>query len=93
MPSAAVRRAETGGDEPPPPVLGVNNPPPAIGAALSLTPPPAEICDYVKIEYGGGVTPIAGGFATFNPVEIIQADVRISNSQFLHNDDGVDNNR
>ncbi len=46
--------------------------------------------DYVEVRYGGGLAPIEGGNAAFNPVEIIQADVRISNSEFEDNADGRD---
>lgn len=46
--------------------------------------------DYIELRYGGGTSPIEGGNAGFNPIEIIQADVRIANSQFDNNDDGID---
>jgi len=41
--------------------------------------------DRARIFYGGGITPIEGSFATFNPVEIHQADVRIAKSVFQFN--------
>ena len=41
------------------------------------------------IAYAGGTTPIEGDFASFNPVEIVQADVRIANSTFVQNAAGV----
>ncbi|TWT49074.1 hypothetical protein Pla22_42660 [Rubripirellula amarantea] len=44
--------------------------------------------DYVEVRYGGSTTPIAGGFASSNAVEILQADVRIAHSVFRDNADG-----
>ncbi|MGQ0635934.1 MAG: matrixin family metalloprotease [Planctomycetaceae bacterium] len=44
--------------------------------------------DHATIQFAGGTTPIAGGFANFNAVEIQQADVRITNSLFRNNADG-----
>ncbi len=37
--------------------------------------------DQTRIAYAGGLTRIEGGFASFNPIEIHQADVRIANSR------------
>ena len=84
----AVNLAETSGDEPPPPVLGQQ---PAAGdwGGLVFDSASSGNLDYVKVRYAGGLTPIAGGFASFNPVEIYQADVRISNSKFELNESGV----
>lgn len=77
--------------------LDANEPEP-----IGLTPTPGDWAgfvfnaassgnfDYVEVRYGGGLAPIAGGFAAFNPVEIIQSDVRISNSEFEDNADGRD---
>ncbi len=45
--------------------------------------------DRARIFYAGGETPIEGDFATFNPVEVHQADVRIAKSVFQFNDDGT----
>lgn len=41
-----------------------------------------------RISYGGGSTPIEGGFDNFNAIEIQQADVRIVNSVLQFNADG-----
>ena len=41
--------------------------------------------DYDRLSYGGGTTRIEGGFASFNVLEIHQADARISNSRFENN--------
>ena len=41
--------------------------------------------DYVQVFYAGGTTAIEGGFATFAPVEIRQATVRIADSLFQYN--------
>ena len=44
--------------------------------------------DHVLLTYAGGLTPIEGGFDRFNPIEIHQGIVRITNSTFQNNDDG-----
>jgi hypothetical protein len=44
--------------------------------------------DYARVNFGGGTTVVDGGFASFNAVEIHQADARISNSRFERNADG-----
>ncbi len=44
--------------------------------------------DNVIVQYAGGTSGISGGSASFNPVEILQADVRIANSLFANNADG-----
>ncbi|GAA4448800.1 tandem-95 repeat protein [Novipirellula rosea] len=44
--------------------------------------------DFVEIAYGGGTTPIEGGFTEFNAVEILQSDVRIANSTLRRNASG-----
>jgi hypothetical protein len=41
--------------------------------------------DYAVVAYGGGTTTIEGGFASFNPLEIRQAHVRVANSRFENN--------
>lgn len=46
--------------------------------------------DHATITFAGGNTPIEGGFAIFNPVEIRQADVRIANSIIERSADGFD---
>ncbi|MEM9825823.1 MAG: peptidase, partial [Planctomycetota bacterium] len=48
--------------------------------------------DFVEQRYAGGVGSIEGGLADFNPLEILQADVRVTNSVFQFNADGVDPN-
>ncbi len=87
----AVATAETAGDEPPPLVLG-QQPEAGDWGGLVFGPDSSGNLDYVKVRYAGGETPIEGGTATFNPVEIYQADVRISNSQFEFNESGVNSN-
>ncbi|MEL7265815.1 MAG: peptidase, partial [Planctomycetota bacterium] len=44
--------------------------------------------DHVTLAGGGGTTRIEGGFASFNVLEVHQADVRIANSTFEQNADG-----
>ncbi|MFN0053608.1 MAG: nidogen-like domain-containing protein, partial [Planctomycetales bacterium] len=45
--------------------------------------------DQARITFAGGTTPIAGGFTQFNPVEIQQAHVRVANTLFQNNSDGI----
>ena len=45
--------------------------------------------DHVHVAFGGGVTNFAGGFSSFNAVEIQQATARITNSEFESNASGV----
>ncbi|MSR56893.1 MAG: hypothetical protein EXS05_04385 [Planctomycetaceae bacterium] len=45
--------------------------------------------DRARILFAGGTTPIAGGFTQFNPIEIQQAQVRVTNTLFQNNADGV----
>ena len=51
------------------------------GSSISL--------DYATIAYAGGVTKLEGTFKAFNPIEIQQADARITNSTFEFNEDGI----
>ena len=46
--------------------------------------------DQVRLAYAGGLTRIEGGFASFNPIEIHQADVRIANSRITDSGSGVE---
>jgi len=45
--------------------------------------------DNARIAFGGGVTAIEGGFDSFNPIEIIQAQVRVTNSVIENNANGL----
>ena len=45
--------------------------------------------DHTFVSYGGGTVPIEGAFDQFNTVEIHQADVRVTNSVFANNADGL----
>lgn len=51
---------------------------------------PASIgsVDQVGVFYGGGVSPVSGGFEDFNAIEIHQAEVRIANSLLQFNASG-----
>ena len=51
------------------------------GSTLSL--------DHVTVAYAGGVTKLEGTFKAFNPIELQQADGRITNSTFEFNQDGI----
>ncbi len=46
--------------------------------------------DYARISGAGGVTRIEGGFASFNAIEVHQADFRMSNSRLEMNGLGTD---
>ena len=46
--------------------------------------------DYDRISYGGGTTRVEGGFASFNAIEVHQADFRMSNSRVENNAAGVE---
>ncbi len=46
--------------------------------------------DYARVLYGGGTTRIDGGFASFNAIEVHQAEFRIANSTVENSDDGVE---
>ena len=46
--------------------------------------------DYVRLSYGGGTTRIEGGFASFNAIEVHQAEFRIAHSRLENNDSGVE---
>ncbi len=48
--------------------------------------------DYALITYAGGVTPLPGGFAGFNALEIYQSDARVTNTRFESNGDGSGGN-
>ncbi|MEC8555201.1 MAG: Ig-like domain-containing protein [Planctomycetota bacterium] len=45
--------------------------------------------DLTTFAYAGGVTRIEGTFKAFNPIEIQQAEARITNSHFEFNEDGI----
>ena len=47
--------------------------------------------DFATIAYGGGESATSGQLSFFNPVEILQADVRVAHSTFENNESG-DNN-
>ncbi|PHS17010.1 MAG: hypothetical protein COA78_03460 [Blastopirellula sp.] len=44
--------------------------------------------DHIMVSYAGGESRIEGGSAHFNPLEIHQADVRLTHSLFEYNEDG-----
>ncbi|MBU6174152.1 MAG: hypothetical protein KGQ60_10125, partial [Planctomycetes bacterium] len=46
--------------------------------------------DNVRLAYAGGTTRIEGGFASFNPIEVHQADFRMANSRVELSGDGVE---
>ena len=46
--------------------------------------------DYNRLSYAGGTTRIEGGFASFNAIEVHQADFRLANSRIENNAAGVE---
>ncbi|WP_040768554.1 pre-peptidase C-terminal domain-containing protein, partial [Novipirellula maiorica] len=48
----------------------------------------AASIDHAVIAGAGGISRIPGGFASFNAIEVHQADLRLANSRFEMNDDG-----
>lgn len=58
-------------------------------AGLFFGPTSKASIDRVLVTFAGGNTAIEGGFDKFNPVEILQADVRITNSTFERNAGGL----
>jgi GEVED domain/Dockerin type I domain/Bacterial pre-peptidase C-terminal domain len=46
--------------------------------------------DYDRLSYGGGTTRIEGGFASFNAIEVHQADFRMSNSRLENSASGIE---
>jgi hypothetical protein len=46
--------------------------------------------DNVRLAYAGGTTRIEGGFASFNPIEVHQADFRMASSRIELSGDGVE---
>jgi hypothetical protein len=48
--------------------------------------------DFAEVRFGGGTSPVEGGFTEFNALEILQADVRVANSTFTRNADGFSSN-
>ena len=46
--------------------------------------------DNVRIAYAGGTTRSEGGFASFNPIEVHQADFRLANSRIEYSLDGTE---
>ncbi len=48
--------------------------------------------DYALITFGGGITPLPGGFAGFNALELDQANARIANTRFESNASGSGGN-
>jgi len=47
--------------------------------------------DHSILLFGGGLSAIEGGDATFGAIEIHQANIRVANSLLQFNDDGADN--
>ena len=65
-----------------------NGPAPGDWGGLYFGPTSTASIDHALIAHGGGTTTIEGDFARFNPIEIHQARVRITNSVIDDNADG-----
>ncbi|MGB7329054.1 MAG: tandem-95 repeat protein [Rubripirellula sp.] len=64
------------------------NPTPGDWAGLVFRQGSTASIDYATISFAGGDSATSGNLAFFNPVEILQADVRIAHSTFSNNADG-----
>ena len=64
---------------------GAGTPQPGGWAGLVFRQGSSASLDHTIVRYAGGGSSVSGGFATFNPVEILQADVRVANSIFSDN--------
>ena len=65
-----------------------NQPRPGDWAGIIVNHTGIGSIDYAVIAYGGGINPMEGSFAGVNPIEIHQADVRITNTLFENNASG-----
>jgi len=61
---------------------------PGSWTGLYVGPASAASLDHALLAYGGGVSKVPGNFASFNVLEIQQAEARIANSVFEHNANG-----
>ncbi len=65
---------------------GDTNPPmPGQWGGLFFNPQSKGSLDHVVLAYGGGLTPIEGGFDGFDAIEVHQAEVRLSRSELRDN--------
>ena len=67
----------------------VDNAGPGDWAGLVFRQDSTASLDHVDIQFGGGFTINQGVFTSFNPIEILQADVRVANSVIHDNASGV----
>lgn len=67
----------------------LNTPAPGDWAGIYLGPTSLGSFDHIELAYGGGTGAIQGTFTHFNPIEIHQSRVRLTNSRFDRNLDGV----
>lgn len=64
---------------------GSTAPSPGNWSGFFMWPTSTASFDNVTVTYAGGVSEVAGNSASFNPMEIFQADVRVANSVFEDN--------
>ncbi len=62
---------------------------PADWAGIFASPTSRLSIDHALVAFAGGVTGVNGGTASFNPIQIHQADARIANTLFEDNADGT----
>ncbi|QDT05605.1 Matrixin [Rubripirellula lacrimiformis] len=62
---------------------------PAAWAGIYASPTSRLSIDHTYVAFAGGTTGVNGGTASFNPIQIHQADARIANSVFEDNADGT----
>lgn len=65
---------------------------PVVGdwGGIFVGPGSSASLDYNRLSYAGGTTRIEGGFASFNAIEVHQADFRMANSRIENNASGVE---
>ena len=57
-------------------------------SGIFVGPSSSASLDHAVLAGAGGQSRIPGGFATFNPIEVHQGDLRVANSRFENNADG-----
>ncbi len=69
---------------------GTRDPAPGDWGGIFVGQGSSAALDFNRLSYGGGSTRIEGGFASFNAIEVHQADFRMTNSRVENNDAGVE---
>ncbi len=69
---------------------GTKSPSSGDWGGLFVGPGSSASLDYARVSYAGGSTRIEGAIASFNPIEIHQGDVRLTNSVLEKNGSGAE---